>query len=189
LNNGKWYEVAESFAKQVQDDFNNMPESEIVLPDYAHDNEGAYNEALPTTLAGSLCMDCKVVPYGGGHSTIEFCDVITSEKQLIHIKHYSGSAQLSHLFNQGVVSGELFISDSAFREKLNEKFSEEYKLTDTTVRPNPGEYEIVFAIISKSQNPLDIPFFSKVALRNAWRRLRGFGYSVTKKKIFNNDAD
>jgi uncharacterized protein (TIGR04141 family) len=43
--------------------------------------------------------------------------------------------------------------------------------------------ELVFAIISKSTNPLEIPFFSKVSLKNARRRLQGYGYKVTKKKI------
>jgi uncharacterized protein (TIGR04141 family) len=51
------------------------------------------------------------------------------------------------------------------------------------VRPNAAEYEIVFAVISKSAGELDIPFFSKVSLRNARRRLGSFGYRVTKKKI------
>ena len=57
------------------------------------------------------------------------------------------------------------------------------KLADVNVRPDARGYEVVFAIISKSKKPLDIPFFSKVSLRNARKRLEAYGYRVTKKKI------
>jgi uncharacterized protein (TIGR04141 family) len=183
LNNGKWYEIASTFSDQVLSDFAAIPESDIVLPDYNHENEAAYNDAMPAALPNSVSMDRKMIPHGGGHSTIEFCDILTSDKRMIHVKRYGGSAQFSHLFSQGVVAGELFLQDSNFRQVLNAKLPDGYKLDDPAVRPQPGEYEIVFAIISKSNNPLNIPFFSKVALRNTRRRLLGYGYRVTKKKI------
>jgi uncharacterized protein (TIGR04141 family) len=128
-------------------------------------------------------MDQKMIFHGGGHSQVEFCDILTADKQLIHVKHYSGSSQLSHLFSQGVVAGELFVQDEEFRQKVNDKLPDHAKFDDPSVRPNPHEYEIVFAIISKFKKPLDIPFFSKVNLRNARRRLRGYGFQVSKQKI------
>jgi len=188
LNNGRWYKISENFTQRVLDDFEQTPESEIELPDYDHDNEGDYNEKVAANLDGAFCMDRKMISHGGGHSTIEFCDLLTKDKKLVHVKHYSGSAQLSHLFNQGVVSGELFVQDADFRHTVNGKLGGEHKLDDPAVKPNPEDYEVVFAIISKSDNPLDVPFFSKVSLRNARRRLLGYGYKVTKKKIKNNKA-
>jgi uncharacterized protein (TIGR04141 family) len=185
LNNGKWYEVAPSFTEQVLADFAAMPESEVILPNYSHANEGEYNDALPALVAGACSMDRKMIRHGGGHSSIEFCDLLTADKRLIHIKRYSGAAQLSHLFNQGVVSGELFVQEETFRAKLNEELPNTHKLADVAQRPDPREYEVVFAVISKSNNPLEIPFFSKVSLRNARRRLRGYGYRVSIKKIGN----
>lgn len=185
LNNRKWYKIASSFTKKVLDDFANLPESTISLPNYSETNEGAYNDALPALVAHSFCMDRKMISYGGGHSTIEFCDLLTVDKRLVHVKRYGGAAQFSHLFNQGVVSGELFVGETGFRERLNAILPDEFKLADTSIRPNASDYEIVFAIISKSNNPLDIPFFSKVGLRNARRRLEAYGYRVTKKKISN----
>jgi uncharacterized protein (TIGR04141 family) len=109
--------------------------------------------------------------------------VLTTDRKLLFVKRYSGSAQLSHLFAQGVVSGELFLQDAEFRAKLNDKLSDGHRLEDVQQRPEPRDYEVVFAIISKSTKPLDIPFFSKVSLRNARRRLQGYGYHVSKKKI------
>ena len=98
LNNGRWYEIDKTFTAEVAREFNRIPESTIVLPDYAHVDEGAYNEALPAAVTGSHCMDQKMIEHGGGHSKIEFCDLATVDKRLIHIKRYSGSTQLSHLF-------------------------------------------------------------------------------------------
>jgi uncharacterized protein (TIGR04141 family) len=117
------------------------------------------------------------------YTSIEYCDLATADRKLIHIKQYGGSTQLSHLFSQGVVSGELFVQDGDFRQKVNDKLPSQLKLPNVSIRPNANDYEIVFGIISRSQNPLEIPFFSKVSLRNARRRLQGYGYKVTKKKI------
>lgn len=184
LNAGKWYKVATDFTQIVQADFDSIPDSMIALPDYAHhENENAYNQDVAKELAGSFCMDADLITHGGGHSKIEFCDVITAEKAFLHVKRYSGSAQLSHLFSQGVVSAELFAGDADFRRKVNDKLPEAHKLADPLIRPNLGDYSVVFTIISKSPNPLNLPFFSKVSFRNARRRLEGYGYKVYKKKV------
>lgn len=185
LNNAKWYRIIKTFADQINNGFAQMEHSSITLIDYAHTDEAAYNKAAASVLPDSCCMDRQVVPHGGGHSSIEFCDIYDKgTKRLIHVKPYGGSSHLSHLFSQGAVAGELFVADQEFREKLNEKLAAGYKLGDPAARPNPGEYEIVYAIISNSTKPLDIPFFSKVSLRNATRRLHGYGFNkVTIKKI------
>ncbi|MBD8893978.1 TIGR04141 family sporadically distributed protein [Roseibium litorale] len=183
LNAGKWYQVARDFTAIVDEDFNSIPESTIALPDYTHESETLYNLAAAGSLVGSHCMDADLITHGGGHSRIEFCDILTPDKKLLHIKRYSGSQQMSHLFSQGVVSAELFISDPLFRQKVNDKLPDGHKLADTTSRPNAADYEVVFTIISKSANPLNLPFFSKVSLRNARRRLQAYGFRVSKKKV------
>lgn len=85
LNAGKWYEVASSFAARVNKDFGSIPDSTLNLPDYNHKDEGAYNDALAAVVAGSFTMDRKMISYGGGHSKIEFCDLITNDKKLVHV--------------------------------------------------------------------------------------------------------
>lgn len=184
LNNGKWYEITRGFSEEVQTYFQNTPESAVTLPDYTGGTELDYNEAASLSIGGACCMDQRTIVHGGGHNKIEFCDIFTSENKLIHVKKYGGSSVLSHLFMQGAVSGELLVSDGEFRAKLNRELPRGFKLVDPKrIRPNPSEYEIVFAIISGSANPLNIPFFSKVSFRSARRRLASYGYSVTKKKI------
>jgi len=187
LNNGKWYEIIRDFAEQIKKGFSQMEQSAVGLGNYAHTDENAYNKAAASTLSDSCCMDRELIYHGGGHSSIEFCDIYErAAKRMIHVKQYGGSSHLSHLFSQGAVAGELFVADQAFRQKLNEKLPAGYKLPDPKARPNAAEYEIVYGIISNSLKPLDIPFFSKVSLKNAKRRLEGYGYmKVTLKKIQN----
>ena len=163
LNNGKWYEIARGFSDEVQAYFQDIPESNIALPDYRGGSELEYNEAAAQGLDRACCMDQRMIIHGGGHNKIEFCDILTSDKKIVHVKKYGGSSVLSHLFMQGAVSGELLVSDGEFRAKLNRALPRGYKLVDPKrIRPNPSEYEIVYAVISGSASPLNIPFFSKV---------------------------
>lgn len=183
LNNSLWYEIARDFSDEVKQDFADTPDSTIELINYTSGNENVYNKSATTALGNACCMDQQLITHGGGHSTIEFCDILTQDKKIVHVKKYGGSSTLSHLFSQGLVSAELFAGDAEFRKKLNVKLPAGYKLASSVTRIKPEEYEIVYAVISKSRNQLDIPFFSKVSLRNAKKRLTNYGYKVTKKKI------
>ena len=184
LSNGKWYEIENNFTNQVKADFDSIPDSTVDLIDHTSgDDEEIYNQAASKAIVGSCCMDQNFIMHGGGHNKIEFCDILTSDKKIIHVKKYGGSSVLNHLFAQGVVSAELLIGDEDFRFLLNTKLPRGHKLRNSKNRPDPTEYEIVYAIISSSSRTLDIPFFSKVSLRNARKRLTTLGFPVTKKKI------
>lgn len=96
---------------------------------------------------------------------------------LIHIKRYAGSSALSHLFNQGLVSGELLVSNPKFKEKVKEKTGRD-----------AGEMmskKIIFGIITKKPDKFNMPFFSKVSFNNVRRRLLALGYEVEVSKINN----
>ncbi len=184
LNNGKWYEVEKSFATRVNSLFTTIRDlpAGIALPDCTQKDEGKYNLGVADN-GQFICLDKKPIAHGGGHSSVEFCDLFSKDKQLIHVKKYASSSVLSHLFAQGVVSGELFASDAEFRAKLNEKLGGPFKLADTAARPEVKEYTVIYAVISSKDEPLEIPFFSKVSLKNAKRRLEGFGFNVRLCKI------
>lgn len=189
LSNGKWYEIAQDFSEEVNNDFIEIRNkiSTISLRECKGEREGEYNEKVAGESSYCL-MDKKLIRHGGGYSQIEFCDLFTKDKKIIHIKHYGGSSVLSHLFSQGLVSGEMFLRDKKFREKVNSNLGEGFKLPDVVKRPNSSEYEIVFGIISASSKPLELPFFSKVSLRNAVNRLETFGYPVSLVKIQNKNV-
>ena len=184
LTNGKWYQIENDFVKQINNDYQELlnKTSPIQLPEYSHDNEGAYNSSAASSSNKLFLMDKKNIPYGGGYSKIEFCDLYSTNKELIHVKYYGGSSVLSHLFNQGLVSGELFKMEKLFRDKVNSELESNFKLADTT-SINASDYKIIFAVISHVKKQLDIPFFSKVSLKNAKKRLETIGYKVFLVKI------
>ena len=126
-------------------------------------------------------MDCNNIQHGTIHSKIEFCDVLTKDKKFIHVKKYGASSVLSHLFAQGLTSGELFFSDEEFRRKVNDKLPDDLKFPET--KPNPEDYEIIYAVVSSVDKDLEMPFFSKINLRRAKKRLMAFGYNVSLLKV------
>jgi uncharacterized protein (TIGR04141 family) len=185
LNTGKWYKIATSFVAQTNDYVLKIPKYEHNLPPYADATEEAYNARVATIAPNDYhLMDQKFIYIGGGHSKIEFCDLIRAGGDIIHVKRYGGSGVLSHLFSQAVVSGQMFVSDLDFRKSANPYFPTFFQLNDVESRPNPDSYKIVFAIVSKdNSSKLTLPFFSRLSLRNAAHTLRGYGYKVALAKI------
>ena len=177
LTNGKWYEIAKDFVEEVEENYKNTLSASSGISLLACEkklHEDKYNENLAKSIGGVL-MDRKNITYGGGSSSVEFCDVFdTKNRTFIHVKNYYGSSALSHLFAQGRVSGHMFLSDPKFRKKVKE---EEPSLPfNEGTNPSPIDYKIVFGIISESQKDLNIPFFSKVNFKNERRLLNTFGY-------------
>ena len=185
ISAGKWYRVGRDFVQGVNDYFDQLPRYDNGMLEYSHDGEASYNESVarndPDTFA---LLDNQNIPYGGGPSRIEFCDLYTRDGDIIHVKRYGGSNVLSHLFSQGTVSGEVFWMQADFREMVNQRLPESHRIDDHRQRPGRDEYQVVFAVISKQQGEgLSLPFFSRLNLRAAARRLQAFGYRVSIAKI------
>lgn len=184
FTDGNWYLLNSDFVGEINNFYDEIEKSNVTLPPFGTKKEPEYNNYVVSVSPTDFClMDRKTITIGGGRSSIEFCDLFTKDKKMIHVKKYGGSSVLSHLFQQGVVSGELFISDSYFRNEVNVKLGDEFKLSDSELRPDPSEYEVCYAIMSDIPGDLNIPFFSKVVMKNAVKRLQAYGYTVTKKKI------
>lgn len=112
--------------------------------------------------------------------------MLTDSLQLIHFKRKNESATLSHLFAQGVASSESLRSSPEFRAAAREKIAGTGKESLVDLIPagelDPRDYEVVFGVISHraAENwPLSLPFFSRLTLMNASRRLRLLGYRVS----------
>lgn len=177
LSGGKWHRVASSFVQQVNRFVDDMPRSTLELPACEDIAEGDYNAKVFASAPNFYALlDGKNISYGGGPSKIEVCDLLTADRHLIHVKKYGGSSVLSHLFAQAAVSGELLFMDADFRAKANKLLPRSKRFP---TQPRPGDYEVVLAIITWSKKKLTLPFFSRVSLRAATRRLRGFGYEVS----------
>jgi len=183
LSAGKWYRVTRDFVVEVNESFAKIPRYPVAFPEYDDDSEGAYNERVASGDASRfVLMDRKILSFGGGK--FEFCDLYTQDKDIVHVKRYGGSSIFSHFFAQGTSSAELFQTQQAFRQVLNDQLPPSHKLIDIAKRPQSQEYQIVFAVVSDSDGAdLTIPFFSRLNLRAAVRRLDGYGYRVAVAKI------
>ncbi len=182
LTNGKWYQVKDDIAATTNQQIATIPRgiNSITLPPYtaAHKDERAYNVELAAVNKG-LLLDADPVMIVG-RSKFEVCDVYLASKFFIHNKMYSSSSTLSHLFNQGYVSADLFM-DEAVRQKVNEKFTGSYHIPDTSIVPNANsqeEYTVAYGIITAKPESFDLPFFSKISLVHVARSLRNMGFGV-----------
>lgn len=183
LNDGDWYSVDGGYVKEIDKFYHSIPASNLSLPCYGAKKEPQYLAEIPKTHPQYAVMDRKTVMIGGGRSRVEFCDLYSAKKDIIHVKQYGGSSILSHLFSQAVVSGECFLHEVAFREDVNKLLPAALRLSNATASPKPGDHTVCIAIMSKVPGPLEIPFFSKVSLRHAVTALQRMNYKVTKLKI------
>jgi uncharacterized protein (TIGR04141 family) len=158
LNNSKWFLIDKDFKDSINDSYNEILDEEVDLPCYyGGEEEKVYNARFAADRSFVL-MDRKTIP--------EFCDVYDHKnKTLYHIKRYGSSAPLSHLFNQGLVSAETMLSEKSYRSKVNKALGVD-EFVPADVRPNAGDYKVVYGVISNSNGKLAIPFFSRVTLKH-----------------------
>lgn len=175
LLDGLWYAVNNDFVREVQNDFNGITYSTEKYIDYNHKDEAEYNKALASSLEAE-CYDANLITLAG-YDRIELCDVLTKNGNFIHVKKYAGSSVLSHLFNQGLVSGELLKTNSNFKKKAEEKIKKKLG--------NLSDKKVIFGIITRKYDNFDMPFFSKVSFNNVRQRLVGLGYQVEVARIKN----
>lgn len=199
LSNGQWYQLDEGFSREISNYYESVRLTDLNFADARfNETESEYNKRVADDGSNHLLlMDQRLIQPAIGRDKIEVCDIFTTRKEFIHIKRYSGSATLSHLFNQGFVSGELMMQ-KGFRELYNRKLeelanNEEHRNLDAWKMIGDfkqEEYTVIFAIISDNEGDRpSIPFFSKVAFRNICRKLEGFGYQVRLMKIKVNKAE
>ncbi|RJQ38128.1 MAG: hypothetical protein C4550_07065 [Nitrospiraceae bacterium] len=187
LNGGKWFIVDRNFVARTDLEFARIDRSLLSLPHYKGGSEGNYNDNVANMFPDKYALmdDRNRIFHSGGHGQVEFCDLFSTDKEIIHIKKYGQSSVFSHLFSQGFVSGQLLQLDAEFRRKVVEKLKNPFNsLIKVDSRPDVKEFSVVFGIISDSEdNDLHLPFFSRVNLNNAAKKLKGFGYRVELLKI------
>lgn len=183
LRNGQWYIVNTDFVDKVDKFLEGFDFYDFKLPTYSHDREEDYNEFVSSSYDNIDLMDKKVVKIGGPHDKLEFCDLIKDSSEFIHVKYYRSSATLSHLFSQGFVAAEAFIGDADFRKRLNDKLPSSSKLSCTDARPDPSAYKIIYAVATNRMIPKELPFFSKVTLKNVLKSLKTLNFNVSISAI------
>ncbi|MDE0089116.1 MAG: TIGR04141 family sporadically distributed protein [Candidatus Poribacteria bacterium] len=183
LSEGSWYQIDKNFVAQIETYFSKYPHSDIKFPAYNGMHEGPYLESISDGKNFYL-LDRKLIYLTGTSSGFEFCDLLTPNNELIHVKKYSSSSGLSHLFSQAYVSAESLLRSSEVVRQVNNYLAESTSHTlqfDSSTQPR--EATIVLAIMQKSHGKLHMPFFSKVNFRQYSQQLTNMGFKVQLKKI------
>lgn len=178
LFDGTWYLVERSFFAEIEKYYRGLLAQPFVVQTAAKNEEGLIAELI-ITRADLLCIDrVRANPAGASRANLEPCDFLSTSRQLIHLKDGHSSAPLSHLWNQGLVSTQSFVSDAKFRSDFRKALrarERRYRrvgfaalIPDGRTKPVPGDFTIVFGVMrhaNKKSKALDLPFFSKIALR------------------------
>ena len=190
LSEGEWYVVANSLSDAVRTFMVAFEHSTTSLPAASPDeNEPAYNVRAAMELQFVLA-DRQTVKPAGARTPMEFCDLLSPSKQIIHVKARTSSSTLSHLFAQAFASAEAFLYDHKFRAEVRNKLGNGVSTIIPVQQPKPQEYEIIFAVIGGPTKdwPHSLPFLSRLNFRNTVNRLRRFGYRVSLTHVVRNET-
>jgi len=179
LCEGNWYRIENSYIARLSA-FLDPLFAASDLPAYAHASEGEYNAAVAAGDAAIACLDTQNIS-PNGQSAVEPCDLLTVRNgfaTFYHVKVSTLSAQLSHLFNQGVNAVELMRLEPQAVDKLDAL------VRDLLVGGDPDallalvrdrKYRIVFGIVTRKDpagKSLNLPLFSRISLMRAMKALQ-----------------
>jgi uncharacterized protein (TIGR04141 family) len=186
LTCGDWYRIQPDFVARVNEQAAAAVAVAPALPDTTEDeHEGVYNSRVSGE--DFILLDCRCPTIDG--SQVEVCDLLASQhNQLIHVKRWSSSATLSHLFRQGSNSGECLMSDPSYRQQVRARLADiDPALIDRIPAEDldPADWEVVFAVAypAHRQFPADLPFFTKLNLTNTAQHLRRLRFRVSLVRI------
>ncbi len=147
-----------------------------VFPEKYSDFRSKKGKNHPLKKAKSHCEDAG--------NYIEVCDVLTTERDFVHIKRKDGgSSDLSHLFNQGRNSALALIRDAQYRERARghlKDFGPNAIKRIPKDKPRPGSFRVVYGIIGDFPGKIvdSLPFFSQISLMDAAQKLAERGIEV-----------
>ena len=187
LSEAQWFEVAPSLVDEVTTGLRRIAVGTVVMP-LARDGEweGDYN-VRAAAAPGRILLDRQLSRVAQEHGPIEICDILTDQRQFVHVKRKTQSATLSHLFAQGRIAAEVFLRDGDLRDRLRSDIAAINPAIASTI-PESGErirtadFEVAYGIISPTPTeiPLGLPFFSRLNLLRTVEYLRDtLGYRAS----------
>jgi len=204
INDGRWYRVDEAFKISIENSFATVVRDwDIARPGpirkiYDIDGNGRieaesdYNERIAQDLGLVLLDKTEIVIPDVVRSGFEPCDLLdVANRRFIHVKKNSRRSNiLSHFFKQGSNSGQQFRKVPATWHRLIEIVREaghdlEASLLEEQV-DNPGvgwTVEFWIADAPRRNGDFNIPFFSKISLRDEASDLRAMRYNVALRFI------
>lgn len=187
LSSGVWWEAQRQFVKETDDAVAHLPKPSHLLPAWNKtDKEGDYNLGA-TKVDNSLWLfDKKLVQIGGGHSSLEFCDLMHFRSRTLYfVKQPSSSAGMSHLCEQVRRTAENFFSpDADFRTRLRGKITKDGAISNIgwlKGRPHRQDWNLCLVSMGKSASAL--PFFARCGIARLVRELEQAGYNVSFQDV------
>jgi len=187
LLDGEWFEIGAEYVRTSRDAiarlFPDVPS--VVLPAWSLASRRAerdYNEFVAARFPDQfLCLDRNQGMRSplGARSSLEACDLLGPGNELIHVKRASGSAPLSHLFFQGLISAETLMASAVAREQFASAVAAlpRGRVLPDDFRPR----KVVYAILLENGKELsaDTLFpFSQASLAHAARTLGMYDIDV-----------
>ncbi len=187
LLDGEWFEIGAEYVRTSRDAiarlFPDVPS--IALPAWSLPSlrtERAYNEHVADLFPEQfLCLDRNQGMRSplGARSSLEACDLLGPGNELIHVKRASGSAPLSHLFFQGLISAETLMASAVARQQFASAVAAlpRGRVLPEDFRPR----KVVYAILLENGKQLsaDTLFpFSQASLAHAARTLGMYNIGV-----------
>lgn len=205
LNEGTWYRIDQAYKNAADESFLRLigaPDPHFIpfrktsqarqkgkKPKVYFQSEGSYNEERAQA-SGYLLLDQKLIeiPEEPGRG-VEACDLLDlNGRRFIHVKKSSRqSSVLSHFFKQGANAAQMLRKYQPFREALVAKVRELYgaaaaeRLSDCLDEKWTVEFQI--ADSPRRNGNFDIPFFSKLTLRDEARDMEAMQFNVSVKFI------
>jgi len=185
---GNWFEIGADYVRASRDAisrfFSTTPP--ISLPPWSltrRRTEYDYNCYVAAWSRGHyLCLDKNraVRDALGARSPLEICDLLGPGNELIHVKRAEGSAPLSHLFSQGLISAQSLVAGPP--SVLDRFVSTVAKLPGGRSLPTDFKpTKVVYAILLPKGKHLTLDKlfpFSQATLAHAARILGTYSISV-----------
>lgn len=189
LIEGRWFAIAHSLVEQVDKAVRAIPSATVRLPPgLPGESEGDYNLRAAAASASLALMDKRLVAPDGSTTQIEFCDLLSTDGSLIHVKRKSRSSTLSHLFAQGHVSAESLV-DGTLRDRVRAAIETAAVSGDASgwldlIPPKElpldrDKVTVTYAVIANSRatGVEWLPFFSRLTLMQTVRDLNRLGFT------------
>lgn len=189
LIEGHWFAIADSLVNQVDTAIAAIPSASVTLPaGIPGESEGDYNARAAAASTDLALLDKKLIAPAGSTTRIEFCDLLSTDGSLIHVKRKSRSSTLSHLFAQGHVSAEALV-DGTLRDRVRVAIQNAAGSADatgwldlvppSTSPPDRDKVTVTYAVIanSKATGVEWLPFFSRLTLMQTVRDLNRLGFT------------
>jgi uncharacterized protein (TIGR04141 family) len=205
LNEGVWYRIDQAYKDAADLAFQRLkgfPDPVFIpfrktiearqkgkKPKAYYQSEETYNNERAQA-SGYLLLDRKLIeiPDEPGRG-IEACDLLDVEgRRFIHVKKSSRqSSVLSHFFKQGANAAQMVRKYPPFRNALVAKVRELYgdAIADTLDGSLDEKWTVEFQIADapRRKGDYDIPFFSKLSLRDEARDMEAMRFDVSVKFI------